>query len=73
VSVVVLREIVLGQAYLVMSTDGREQAQIERGHPVSLDQGECVVLEVNGNHLLVPKARIDLLIDVESGGTPEGR
>ena len=48
-----------------MSTDGRGQAQTERGRPVSLDQDGCVVLEVNGRHLLVPKAHIEVLVEVE--------
>jgi hypothetical protein len=57
--------IVLGRIYLVMYTDGRGQAQTERGQLVALDQEGFVVLEVNGKHLLVPKARIDALLEVE--------
>ena len=57
--------IVLGRTYLVMYTDGRGQAQTERGHLVTLDQDGFVVLEVNGKHLLVPKARVDALLEVE--------
>ena len=57
--------IVLGRTYLVMYTDGRGQAQTERGRLVALDQDGFVVLEVNGKHLLVPKARVDALIEVE--------
>jgi hypothetical protein len=57
--------IVLGRTYLVMYTDGRGQAQTERGRLVTLDQDGFVVLEVNGKHLLVPKARIDALVEVE--------
>jgi hypothetical protein len=57
--------IVLGRTYLVMYTDGRGQAQTERGRLVALDQDGFVVLEVNGKHLLVPKARIDALAEVE--------
>ena len=57
--------IVLGRTYLVMYTDGRGQAQTERGRLVTLDQDGFVVLEVNGKHLLVPKARVDALIEVE--------
>jgi hypothetical protein len=57
--------IVLDRTYLVMYTDGRGQAQSERGRLVSLDQDGFVVLEVNGMHLLVPKARIDALVEVE--------
>jgi hypothetical protein len=56
---------VLGRTYLVMYTDGRGQAQTERGRLVALDQDGFVVLEVNGRYLLVPKARIDALIEVE--------
>jgi hypothetical protein len=43
---------VLGRTYLVMYTDGRGQAQTERGSQIALDQDEFVVLEVNGKHLL---------------------
>ncbi len=57
--------IVLGRTYLVLYTDGRGQAQTERGRLVTLDQEGFVVLEVNGKHLLVPKARVDALIEVE--------
>jgi hypothetical protein len=57
--------IVLGRTYLVMYTDGRGQAQTERGRLVTLDQDGFVVLEVNGKHVLVPKARIDALVEVE--------
>jgi hypothetical protein len=57
--------IVLGRTYLVMYTDGRRQSQTERGRLVALDQDEFVVLEVNGKHLLIPKARIDALVEVE--------
>ena len=56
---------VLGRTYLVMYTDGRGQAQTERGSLGALDQDGFVVLEVNGKHLLIPKARIDALIEVE--------
>ena len=55
----------LGRTYLVMYTDGRRQSQTERGRLVSLDQDGFVVLEVNGKHLLIPKARIDALVEVE--------
>jgi hypothetical protein len=55
----------LGGTYLVMYTDGRGQAQTERGRLVALDQDGFVVLEVNGKHLLVPKARVDALVEVE--------
>ena len=57
--------IVLGRTYLVMYTDGRRQSQTERGRLVALDQNGFVVLEVNGKHLLIPKARIDALVEVE--------
>jgi hypothetical protein len=56
---------VLGRTYLVMYTDGRGQAQTERGRLVTLDQDGCVVLEVNGKHVLIPKARVDALVEVE--------
>jgi hypothetical protein len=57
--------VVLGRTYLVMYTDGRGQPQTERGTLVALDQEGFVVLEVNGKYLLVPKARIDALVEVE--------
>jgi hypothetical protein len=56
---------VLGRTYLVMYTDGRGQAQTERGRLVTLDQDRFVVLEVNGKHVLIPKARVDALVEVE--------
>jgi hypothetical protein len=55
----------LGGTYLVMYTDGRGQGQTKRGRLVALDQDGCVVLEVNGKHLLVLKARVDGLVEVE--------
>jgi hypothetical protein len=55
----------LGRIYLVLYTDGRGQAQTERGRLVALDQDGFVVLEVNGKSLLVPKARVDALVEVE--------
>ena len=57
--------IVLGRTYLVTYTDGRGQAQTERGRLVALDQDGFVVLEVNEKHLLVPKARVDALVEAE--------
>jgi hypothetical protein len=56
---------VLGKTYLVMYTDGRGQAQTEQSSLVALDQEGFVVLEVNGKHLLIPKACIDVLVEVE--------
>jgi hypothetical protein len=35
------------------------------GQLVALNQDGFVVLEVNGKHLLIPKARIDVLVEVE--------
>jgi hypothetical protein len=57
--------IVLGRTYFVMYTDGRGQAQTERGSVVALDQDGFVVLEVNGKLLIIPKAPIDALVEVE--------
>ena len=57
--------IVLGRTYVVQYTDGRGQAQTERGRLVALDQEGFVVLEVNSTHVLIPKARIDALVEVE--------
>jgi hypothetical protein len=65
VSVVVWREIVRGQTYVVMSIDGRGQAHIERRYPVSADQDGLVALETEGKHLLIPQARIDALVEVD--------
>jgi hypothetical protein len=48
-----------------MYTDGRGQAQTERGLLVALDQEGFVVLEVNDKLLLIAKARIDALLEVE--------
>jgi hypothetical protein len=56
---------VLGRIYLVMYTDGRGQAQTERGRLVALDRDGFVVLEVNGKHVLIPKARVDALVETE--------
>jgi hypothetical protein len=57
--------IVLGRTFLVTYTDGRGQAQTERGRLVALDQDGFVVLAVDGKHLLIPKTRIDVLLEVE--------
>jgi hypothetical protein len=57
--------IVLGRTYLVTYTDGRGQAQTERGRLVALDQEGFVVLEVNGKYYLIPKVRVDALVEVE--------
>jgi hypothetical protein len=57
--------LVLDRTYLMTYTDGRGQAQTERGRLIALEQDGFVVLEVNGKHLLVPKARIDALVEVE--------
>jgi hypothetical protein len=46
--------IVLDRTYLVMYTDGRGQAQTERGRLITLDQEGFVVLEVDGTHVLIP-------------------
>jgi hypothetical protein len=56
--------LVLGRTDLRMYTDGRGQAQAERGRLVTLDQDVFVVVEVNGKHLRVPKARVDALVEV---------
>jgi hypothetical protein len=59
------RVLVLGRIYVVLYTDGRGQAQTERGHLVALDQEGFVALEVDGKHVLIPKARVDALVEVE--------
>jgi hypothetical protein len=56
---------VLGRTDLVQYTDGRGQAQTERGHLVTLDQDGFVVLAVNGKHVIIPNARVDALVEVE--------
>jgi hypothetical protein len=56
---------VLGRTSLVMDTDGRGQVQTERGRLVPLEQDGFAVLEVNGKHLPVPKARVDALVEIE--------
>jgi hypothetical protein len=48
-----------------MYTDGRGQGQIERGRLIALDQDGFVVLEVNGKHVLIPKAGVDALVEAE--------
>jgi hypothetical protein len=48
-----------------MYTDGKGQAQTERGRLVTLDRDGFVVLEVDGKHVLIPKGRIDALVEVE--------
>jgi hypothetical protein len=57
--------IVLARTYLMTYTDGRRQAQTERGRLVALDQEGFGVLEVNGKYYLVPKARVDALVEVK--------
>jgi hypothetical protein len=57
--------IVLGRTCLVMDTDGQGQAQTERGRLIAVDQDGCVVREVKGKHVLIPKARVDALVEVE--------
>ena len=64
-SVVVWREIMRGQTYVMMSIDRRGQAQFERRHPVSADQDGLVVLEMEGKRLRIPQARIDALVEVD--------
>jgi hypothetical protein len=57
--------IVLSRTYLMTYTDGRGQVQTERGHLLAFDQDGFVVLAVNGKYLLVPRARVDALVEVE--------
>jgi hypothetical protein len=56
---------VLGRTYLVMYTDGRGQSQTERGRLTALDQEGFVALTVNERHVLILKARVDALVEVE--------
>jgi hypothetical protein len=56
---------VLDRTYLMTYTDGRGQAQTERGRLVALDHNGFVILEVNGKHLLVHKRRVDAMVEVE--------
>jgi hypothetical protein len=55
----------LGRTYLVMYTDGRGQSQTERGRLTALDQEGFVALTVNERHVLILKARVDALVEVE--------
>jgi hypothetical protein len=48
-----------------MYTDGRGQARTERGSLAFLDQERFVVPGMSGRHLLIPKARVDVSIEVE--------
>jgi hypothetical protein len=48
-----------------MYTDGRGQAQTERGRLITLDQDGFVVLELNDKHVIIPKGRVDALVEVE--------
>ena len=41
------------------------QGQPERGRLVALDREGFVVLDVNGKHVLIPKARVDALVETE--------
>jgi hypothetical protein len=59
------KAIVLGRTYLVQYTDGRGQAQTERGRLITLDPDGSVVLEVDGKPVLIPKTRIDAVVEVE--------
>lgn len=62
----------LGRTHLVTDTDGRGQAQTQRGSLVVPDQDGFVVREAHGKHLLIPKARIDVLLEIESQDPREG-
>jgi hypothetical protein len=55
----------LERVYLVTYTDGQGQSQKERGRLLALDQEGFVVLEVQGRYVLVPKTRVDALIEVD--------
>jgi hypothetical protein len=57
--------IMLERLYLLSYTNGQGQAQTERGRLLALDQEGFVVLVVNGKHVLVPKTRVDALIEVD--------
>jgi hypothetical protein len=57
--------IVLGRTDLVLDTGGRGQAHTKPGRMVALGQEGFVALEVNSKHLLVPKARVDALDEVD--------
>jgi hypothetical protein len=48
-----------------MYADGWGQAQTKRGQLVALDQERFVVLAVNGKHVLIPKPRVDALVEAE--------
>ncbi len=54
----------LGRIYVVIYTNGQGESQTERGRLIALDQDGFVVLEVDGKHVLIPKARVDALVEV---------
>jgi len=53
-----------GRIYVVIYTNGQGQSQTERGRLTALDQDGFVVLEVEGKHALIPKVRVDALVEV---------
>jgi hypothetical protein len=55
----------LERMYVLSYTNGQGQAQTERGRLLALDQAGFVVLVVSGKHVLVPKTRVDALIEVD--------
>jgi hypothetical protein len=57
--------IVRDRTYVMQYTDGRGQAQTARGGLVTMDQDRFIVLEVNGKCVLIAKARIDPLVQVD--------
>jgi hypothetical protein len=63
---------VLSRTSLVRCTDGRGQVQTELGSLAVLDEDGLLVLEVNGQHLRIPNARLDRLVEVESRSQSEG-
>jgi hypothetical protein len=54
----------LGRIYVVIYTNGQGESQTERGRLIALDQDGFVVLEVDGKHVLILKARVDALVEV---------
>jgi recombinational DNA repair ATPase RecF len=59
------KSIMLERIYVVTYTNGQRESQTERGRLIALDHEGFVVLEVNGRYVLVPKARVDALVEVE--------
>lgn len=54
-----------GRIYVVIYTNRQRESQTERGRLMALDQDGFVVLEVDGKCVLVPKGRVNALVEVD--------